>query len=178
VGRTRVECKSLEGLWSDWDWSGTEAELKQTIELNPNFADAHFGCSVHLVIMERLDEAVHESERARDLDPFDFNDNEWLGQAPTMPVGTTTRCVRFSGLWKFPDRGEHLYRQIAGVYEQKKMFAEAFAARQQHGLILNKDPNVTALGEAYKRAPQTGHFPLSPTPGRHGRRRSSCHDLP
>jgi hypothetical protein len=44
-------------LWSDWDWSGAEAELKQTIELNPNFADAHFGCSVHLVTMERLDVA-------------------------------------------------------------------------------------------------------------------------
>ena len=59
----------------------------------------------------------------------------------------------------FPDRGERLYWEIAEVYEQKRMFAEAFAARQQ-ALSFDKDPNVTALvtplGEAYKRAGYSG----------------------
>ena len=43
------------------------------------------------------------------------------------------------------------YWCMADIYEQKKMFAEAFAARQQ-ALRLRKDPRVTALGEAYKRS--------------------------
>jgi TolB-like protein/DNA-binding winged helix-turn-helix (wHTH) protein len=143
---------------NDWDWSGAEAELKLAIELNPNFADAHFLYSVYLVIMERLDEAVHESERARDLDPFDFNDNEWLGQAlyHARRYDDALRQIQRT-LEMFPDRGAHLYRQIADVYEQKKMFAEAFAAGQQV-LSLNKDPNVTALGEAYKRAGYRGYL--------------------
>jgi tetratricopeptide (TPR) repeat protein len=145
-------------LWTDWDWSGAEAELKQAIELNPNFADAHFGYSVYLVIVERLDEAVHQSERARDLDPFDFNDNEWLGQAlyHARRYDDALRQIQRT-LEVFPDRGAHLYRQIADVYEQKKMFAEAFAARQQV-LSLNKDPNITALGEAYKRGGYRGYM--------------------
>jgi hypothetical protein len=42
------------------------------------------------------------------------------------------------------------------VYEQKKMFAEAFAARQQ-ALRLLKDPRVTELGEAYKRSGYKGY---------------------
>jgi TolB-like protein/DNA-binding winged helix-turn-helix (wHTH) protein len=143
---------------NDWDWSGAEAELKQAVELNPNFADAHFLYSVYLVIMERLGEAVHESERARDLDPFDFNDNEWLGQAlyHARRYDDALRQIQRT-LEVFPERGAHLYRQMAEVYEQKKMFAEAFAARQQV-LRLNKDPNVTALDEAYKRAGYRGYL--------------------
>lgn len=43
------------------------------------------------------------------------------------------------------------------IYEQKKMFAEAFAARQQ-ALSLAKGPRVTALGEAYKRWGYIGYL--------------------
>src|SRR5262249_50276163 len=59
-----------------------------------------------------------------------------------------------------PDRGERLYFQIAEVYEQKRMFAEAFAARQQ-SLSLDTDnvtELVTALGEAYKHAGWRGYL--------------------
>ena len=147
-------------LFNDWDWSGAEAEFKQAIALNPNLARAHHGYSYYLVIMERLDEAVNESERARDLDPFDFYANEWLGQAlyHARRYDDALRQLRRT-LEMFPDRGERLYWQIAEVYEQKRMFPEAFAARQQ-ALGFDKDPNVTALvtplDEAYKRAGYSG----------------------
>jgi TolB-like protein/DNA-binding winged helix-turn-helix (wHTH) protein/tetratricopeptide (TPR) repeat protein len=147
-------------LFNDWDWSGAEADFTQAIALNPNLARAHHGYSYYLVIMERLDEAVNESERARDLDPFDFYANEWLGQAlyHARRYDDALRQLRRT-LEMFPDRGERLYWQIAEVYEQKRMFAEAFAARQQ-ALSLDKDPKVTALvtplGEAYKRAGYRG----------------------
>jgi TolB-like protein/DNA-binding winged helix-turn-helix (wHTH) protein/Tfp pilus assembly protein PilF len=147
-------------LFNDWDWSGAEADFKQAIALNPNLARAHHGYSYYLVIMQRLDEAVNESERARDLDPFDFYANEWLGQAlyHARRYDDALRQLRRT-LEMFPDRGERLYWQIAEVYEQKRMLAEAFAARQQ-ALSLDKDPEVSALvtplGEAYKRAGYRG----------------------
>ena len=56
----------------------------------------------------------------------------------------------------YPDRSE-FYAGMADVYEQKKMFAEAFAAHQQ-GLSLNKDPNVTVLGEAYEHSGYGGYL--------------------
>ena len=143
-------------LFNDWDFSGAEAELKEAIALNPNLARAHHEYSVYLVIMERLDGAVNESERARDLDPFDFYANEWLGQAlyHARQYDDALRQLKRT-LEMYPDRGDRLYYAIADAYEQKKMFADAFAARQQW-LSLNKDPNVTALGEAYKRAGYRG----------------------
>jgi TolB-like protein/DNA-binding winged helix-turn-helix (wHTH) protein len=144
-------------LFNDWHWSGAETEFKQSIALSPNFADAHQGYSRYLVIMERLDEAVNESERARDLDPFDFLDNEWLGQVlyHARRYDDALRQIQRT-LEMFPDQ-RRLYDEIADVYEQKKMFAEAFAARQQ-ALSLDKDPNVTALGAAYQRAGYRGYL--------------------
>jgi tetratricopeptide (TPR) repeat protein len=114
--------------------------------------------SYYLVIMERLEEAVNESERARDLDPFDFYVNEWLGQAlyHARRYDDALRQMRRT-LEMFPDRWNRLYHGIVGVYEQKKMFAEAFAARQ-HVDTLVKCPCVAPLDEAYKRAGWTGYL--------------------
>jgi TolB-like protein/DNA-binding winged helix-turn-helix (wHTH) protein/Tfp pilus assembly protein PilF len=148
---------ALVKLFANWDWSGAETEFKQSIALNPNLADAHQGYSRYLVIMQRLDEAVNESERARDLDPLDFRDNEWASQAlyHARRYEDALRQLRRT-LEMFPDRSL-LYDDIADVYEQKKMFAEAFAARQQ-ALSLRHDPMVTLLEEAYKRSGYRGYL--------------------
>jgi TolB-like protein/DNA-binding winged helix-turn-helix (wHTH) protein/Flp pilus assembly protein TadD len=141
----------------DWDWSGAEAEHKEAIALNPNDADAHRWYSGYLVAMGRLDEAMREIERARDLDPYSASIIVWLGQVlyHARRYDDALRENR-RGLEMHPDVGE-FYWSIADVYEQKRMFAEAFAARQQ-ALILNKDPRVTALDDAYKHSGYKGYL--------------------
>jgi tetratricopeptide (TPR) repeat protein len=143
--------------FDDWDWAGTEAELKQAIVLNPNSARAHSWYSFYLVTMARLDEAMREIERARDLDPYSVWVTHWLGQVlyHARRYDDALREMR-RGLEMHPDAAE-FYSDMADVYEQKKMFAEAFAARQQ-ALSLQKDPRVTALAEAYKRAGYKGYL--------------------
>src|SRR6202790_4312235 len=66
---------------NDWDCSGAEAEHKKPPALSPNYATAHFSYSWYLLAMGRLDEAMKEIERARDLDPFSVPITWWLGQA-------------------------------------------------------------------------------------------------
>jgi TolB-like protein/DNA-binding winged helix-turn-helix (wHTH) protein/Tfp pilus assembly protein PilF len=145
-------------LFSNWDFSGAAAELEQAIALNPNLATAHLWYSYYQEFTERLDEAVSESERARDLDPFDLYANERLGQAlyHARRYDDALRQLQRT-VEMFPDWGERLYWEIAEVYEQKRMFAEAFAARQ-HALSLNNDRNVAALDEAYKRGGYRGYL--------------------
>jgi len=141
----------------DWDWAGTEAELKQAIALNPNSALAHSWYSFYLVAMARLDEATREIERARDLDPYSSWVTFWLGQVlyHARRYDDALRQNR-RGLDMYPDNAS-FYDAMADVYEQRKLFAEAFAARQQ-ALSLQKDPRVTALAEAYKRAGYKGYL--------------------
>lgn len=54
----------------DWDWATAEREFRQAIALNPNYATAHHWYAEHLMWRGRFDEALRESERARQLDPL------------------------------------------------------------------------------------------------------------
>lgn len=148
---------AMNKLTSDWDWPGAEAEHRQAIALNPNNALAHRWYSFYLEAMGRPDEALRESERARDLDPFDAHTISWLEQLlyHARRYDDALRENR-RGLEMHP-KAPDFHWNMADIYEQKKMFAEAFAARQQ-ALSLARHPRVTAFGEAYKRSGYKGYL--------------------
>ncbi len=54
----------------DWDWRTAEREFRRAIELNGNYATAHHWFAEYLAYEGRFDEALRESERARQLDPL------------------------------------------------------------------------------------------------------------
>jgi len=54
----------------DWDWQTSEKEFRRAIELNPNYGTAHHWYAEHLMWLGRFDDALSESERARQLDPL------------------------------------------------------------------------------------------------------------
>jgi TolB-like protein/DNA-binding SARP family transcriptional activator/Flp pilus assembly protein TadD len=57
-------------LWWQRDWPGAERELRRSIELNPGYATARSWYALLMSGMGRLDEAVQQSRRASELDPF------------------------------------------------------------------------------------------------------------
>jgi TolB-like protein/Tfp pilus assembly protein PilF len=63
----------------DWDWLRAEVELKQAIDLNPNYAQAHHWYSIYLAQMGRHEEAIHEAQLARQLDPLSLPMNQTAG---------------------------------------------------------------------------------------------------
>lgn len=56
-------------FWYDWDWAGAEAAFRRGIALQPNIVDLHFGYAALLSNLGRNEEALRESQRARELDP-------------------------------------------------------------------------------------------------------------
>jgi tetratricopeptide (TPR) repeat protein len=54
----------------DWDWEGAEAELRRGMELSPASSDAHSWYALYLAHMGRNAEALHEIERAEEIDPL------------------------------------------------------------------------------------------------------------
>lgn len=54
----------------DWDWQSSEREYRRAIELDPNYATAHHWYAEHLMWLGRFDEALSESQQARQLDPL------------------------------------------------------------------------------------------------------------
>jgi TolB-like protein/DNA-binding winged helix-turn-helix (wHTH) protein len=141
----------------DSDWSGAEEEFKQAIALNSNWATAHHWYSHYLVAMGRSDEAVKEIERARDLDPYSLPIGTWLGITLYFARrydDALRQCRQM--LEMFAEHADVFYDNMGSVYEQKGMFAEAFAVRQQ-ALNLSKDLTAGALSEAYQRSGYRGY---------------------
>jgi len=54
----------------DWDWAGADAEFKQAIKLNPNYATAHQWYGEYLGQMGHFDEGLDERKKALRLDPL------------------------------------------------------------------------------------------------------------
>ncbi len=54
----------------DYDWQTAETEYRRAIQLNPGYATAHQWYAEFLSWQGRFDEALQESERARQLDPL------------------------------------------------------------------------------------------------------------
>lgn len=63
----------------EWDWPGAEAAMRRSLELNPSYAQARVFYSYFLEAMGRQDEAVHEAEAARAIDPLSPRVNVNLG---------------------------------------------------------------------------------------------------
>src|SRR5260370_35564768 len=53
-----------------WDWNLAEEQCKHAIQLNPNYANAHYLHSVLLQTTGRLQESVTAAEKAQVLDPL------------------------------------------------------------------------------------------------------------
>ena len=54
----------------NWDWQQAEKEFKLALDLNPDYAPAHFWYSNLLAVTGRFDEAIREAAASKSLDPY------------------------------------------------------------------------------------------------------------
>jgi tetratricopeptide (TPR) repeat protein len=114
--------EALAGLAvADWDWTRSETEYRRAIQLNPNSADAHTGYFYLLLILQRLEEADEQVQKARAADPL----------GPTV-TSTTVLAAYFrrqyeDGLIKARNAIE-LYPEIPGLHDVLSNF---YAAKGQ-----------------------------------------------
>ena len=110
----------------DWDWQTAEKEYRRAIELNPNYATAHHWYAEHLTWLGRFDEALRESEQARQLDPL------------SMIIAADNGVILYSS--RQYDRAIEKFRSVLAMepnfsrtsivinaYVERGMFAEALA---------------------------------------------------
>ena len=135
----------------DWDWQTAEKEYRRAIELNPNYATAHHWYAEYLNWRGRFDEALRESERARELDPL------------SLIIATDNAAILYDS--RQYDRAIEQFRYVlqmepnfprAGViaeaYVQKGMFAEAIAFLENQTQIDNAPRHLAYLAYVYGRS--------------------------
>jgi len=82
---TSAEAHSSLGLFKyafDYDWAGSETELRRAIALNPSYAEAHHQLGWVLALQGREDDALVEFKRASELDPL----SPWIASSVTFPL--------------------------------------------------------------------------------------------
>lgn len=143
----------------DWDWAGSEKELKRAIDLNPNDATAHHRYAIHLAAMGRLPEALSEMHQAQRLDPLApvmMTSTGWVLLRGRSPDEAMLECQKALDLDPKFVRG-HLC--LGEAYEEKRQLDHA-AQEFLQGKILGGDTPevVNALKEATARAGYVGYF--------------------
>jgi len=114
----------------DYDWQTAENEFKRAIELNPNYATAHHWYAEHLAWQGRFDEALRESERARQLDPLSLIVAADNGAILYYSRQYDRAIAQFSAVREM-DPNFPRASLIFHAYVQKGMFAEAEASLRQ-----------------------------------------------
>jgi serine/threonine protein kinase len=112
----------------DWDWEGAEKDFKKAIDLNPSYATAHHWYAEFLVIQARLDEALEEILKARELDPFSLVINSELGDIYLYRREYDQALDVLKRTNEIDPEFWILYPSLGEVYLNKSMYEEALAA--------------------------------------------------
>lgn len=135
----------------DWDWRSAEEEYRVALSLNPAYATArHWYSITYLAAVGRLDEALVEMTRARELDPLSLSINRDVAilllfqrrydEAIAQAQATISLDPTFAGG----------YWALGLALEQKALYAEAVEAFQKALIFSHGSPRMMgALGHGY-----------------------------
>jgi TolB-like protein/DNA-binding winged helix-turn-helix (wHTH) protein/Flp pilus assembly protein TadD len=138
----------------NWDWEMAEREFRQAIALNPNYATAHHWYAEHLMWRGRFDEALRESERARQLDPLSLiiaADNGAILYYARRYDRAIDRLRRVHAIDPTLSRA---YLLIA-VYADNGMLDQALAEEERWRPLVAPPVHWSALAYIYGRAGRT-----------------------
>jgi tetratricopeptide (TPR) repeat protein len=135
----------------EWDWRGAETAYVQAIALNPSQENAHRAYAAMLIALSRPAEAIRESERACELDPFCLvvNTNAaWVRYLAGDYDAALDRCQRTAELdpQYLPAR-----RVIGAVFLQSGKTRDAIEVLEAAYAEARQDP-VLATSLAYAKA--------------------------
>jgi tetratricopeptide (TPR) repeat protein len=122
----------------EWDWTSAEASFRRAIAANPSYATAHHWYADFLAGRGRLEEALREMRRARDLDP--------LSPLINVELGWVLGLLR---------RADEALEQVEQVLRVDPGFAHAHFVR---GLMLTARGEHVAAITAERRALELGGF--------------------
>jgi DNA-binding winged helix-turn-helix (wHTH) protein/TolB-like protein/Tfp pilus assembly protein PilF len=115
----------------DLDLAGAEREFKQSISLNPSYAQAHIGYADALVAAGHRAQAMSEARSARQLDPFSAAIAVISGRVAFF-AGQYDQVIAEEKVAQDLDPSRwRAYYWMGYAYEQKGMYQEALAQYQK-----------------------------------------------
>jgi len=144
-------CTSLgHAHFHEFNWQAAGREFRQAIDLNPNYANAHFYYSNYLIAVGRLDEAIAEARYSQALDPV------------SLPAGTNLAAILY-GASHYKEAVEQSLRvleidssfaraheDLGRAYEQQGMYQQAITAYENAVACSGRSSrDLASLAHAY-----------------------------
>lgn len=134
----------------EFNWSAAEREFKRGLELNPNYAIAHFYYANYLFVMEQFQEALKEAQQSQILDPVSLS----AGSATAMAFyysGQHDQAIQASlQVLETDPKFAHSYEDLGRAYTEKRMWREAIAAFKKAVTYSGRGSRyVASLANAY-----------------------------
>lgn len=134
----------------DWDWEGAEREFRRAIELNPSYATGRHWYSSYLAAMGRHDEAMEESKRAQELDPFSLIINSSIGRHYYQDRKYDQAIEQYRRTLELDPNFAVAHFNLGLAYERKGLLDEAIAEMQKALTLSGGSARMLAgLGHAY-----------------------------
>jgi serine/threonine protein kinase/tetratricopeptide (TPR) repeat protein len=137
-------------MYYEWDWDGAERAFRRANELNPNMAAAHYHYAWQLFLVDRLDEAIAEHERARDLDPLAPRNTAYLSVLYTAAGRYDDAITASKQVLELNPRNGLGWEGLAFAYSMMGKHDEAIEASRKTAEYA--PPRTFSLGIAYAMA--------------------------
>jgi TolB-like protein/DNA-binding winged helix-turn-helix (wHTH) protein/Flp pilus assembly protein TadD len=136
---------------SGLDWQTAEREFRRAIELNPNYATAHHWYAEQLMWRGRFDEALRESERARQLDPLSLIIAADNGAILFYARQYDRAIAKWQSILELDPEFPRAHL-IISAYIEKGMYVEALADVERRRPVLTAPVYWSELASIYGRA--------------------------
>ena len=142
---------------AEWDWSGAETEFKRAIELNGAYSTAHHWYALVLAGMGRLEEALVEIMRARELDPLSLIINTHVGWILYLSRRYDEAIEQYCTV-RDMDSNFYSCRILLGeAYVQQARYDEALVEFEMARNLSGESPlTLASFGHVYALAGMTG----------------------
>ncbi len=122
----------------DWDLPGAENDFKRALELNPNYATAHYFYGLDVLLpLARFEDAFREVKRAQELDPLSLIINANLAWPLLYARHYDESLEQARKALELDPNFEPTHERMLEVFELKGMYPEAVAECPKIGLVLS-----------------------------------------
>jgi serine/threonine-protein kinase len=133
--------------YDDWGLLGAENEYKRAIELNPNYATAHYWYAEYLSHVGRHDEAILQSQLALEIDPLSNVTNTAAGEVLYRARRYDAAIAQLNKAIKVDKDFHRTHRSLGNAYLAVGRYDDAISAFAAADMLMGKR-SEQAAGEA------------------------------
>src|SRR5207302_11043885 len=127
IAEGHVSLSYIKHLY-DWDWTGSEQEVKRALEIDPGSLDAHDAYALLLMALGRHAEAIGQMQTAEQLDPLSSLVQSNFGRILYRARRYEDAVEHLKRAAELDPRSYGAFGRLGDAYAQMGRFEEAIAA--------------------------------------------------